>query len=72
VGTIRKFYARAQARGFDPNSDLPVIKNEYAVDAPESGRPSKQTEENKEEMFYQSPAEIDMAVRRPMKLLLQK
>jgi transposase len=49
--TIRGIYERAIKRGFDPNSALPVVKDEHVVDAPRSGRPSKQTEENKQEVI---------------------
>ena len=51
IHTIQKIYLRAQKRGFDPNSDLPIVKNEHVIDAPRSGRPSKQTEEVKGEIF---------------------
>ncbi|KAF1981718.1 hypothetical protein K402DRAFT_312670, partial [Aulographum hederae CBS 113979] len=40
--TINTIYARAIERGFDPNILPLVIKNEYLIDAPRSGRPSKQ------------------------------
>jgi transposase len=48
--TIRSIYATAIKRGFDPNTDLPIVKNEHVVEAPRSGRPTKQIEENEQEI----------------------
>jgi transposase len=49
--TIRSIYTRAKERGFDPNSNLPIVKDNHVADAPRSGRLSKQTEENKPEII---------------------
>lgn len=48
---INRIYARAIYRGFDPNLRPLVIRDEYLRDAPRSGRPPKQTEETKKEVF---------------------
>ena len=45
--TINYIYARAIARGFDPNQRPMVIKNCYVEDAPRNGRPTKRTQEMK-------------------------
>jgi len=49
--TIRSIYTRVKERGFDPNSNPPVVKDDHVADAPRSGRSSKQTEENKQEII---------------------
>ncbi|KAM5345573.1 hypothetical protein ACJ41O_005222 [Fusarium nematophilum] len=46
--TVNDIYARAIARGFDPNQIPLIIRNSYLEDAHRSGRPKKQTEEAKE------------------------
>jgi len=43
--TINRIYARAIERGFDPNQEPLVLKDEYLIDAPRSGRPKKRTDE---------------------------
>ncbi|KAL5610411.1 hypothetical protein FOBRF1_006528 [Fusarium oxysporum] len=48
VRTINSIYARAIARGFEPNERPLRLRNEYLEDAPRSGRPRKQTEEAKD------------------------
>ncbi|KAI8671803.1 hypothetical protein NCS57_00656700 [Fusarium keratoplasticum] len=48
---VNRIYARAIYRGFDPNLRPLVIRDEYLRDAPRSGRPPKQTEETKKEVF---------------------
>ncbi|KAL6352059.1 hypothetical protein LRP88_14872 [Fusarium phalaenopsidis] len=45
--TINDIYARAIARGFDPNHRPLIIRNSFLEDAPRPGRPTKQTEEAK-------------------------
>ena len=45
---INKIYARAIARGFDPNKKPLIMRNCYFEDAPRSGRPTKHKEEVKE------------------------
>ncbi|KAI5456227.1 hypothetical protein BGZ63DRAFT_518315 [Mariannaea sp. PMI_226] len=50
--TINDIYARALARGFDPNKDLPLnLHDEHLRDAARSGRPSKQTNEKQQEVI---------------------
>jgi transposase len=49
--TIRNIYARALERGFDPNNDLAIVKDVHIAEAPRPGRPSKHTEENKQEVI---------------------
>jgi transposase len=44
--TVNSIYARAIQRGFDPNYKPFTLKPEHVQDAPRSGRPSKQTEQN--------------------------
>lgn len=45
---VDRIYARAIERGFDPNIRPIVIKNQHLEDLPRTGRPSKQTPENKD------------------------
>ena len=49
--TINTIYDRAIERGFDPNAEQPVIRDTHIQTAPQSGRPSKQTEEIKREIL---------------------
>lgn len=50
IRTINSIYARAIERGFEPNS-LPIkLKDEFLQDAPRSGRPTKQTEDMKQQL----------------------
>jgi len=51
IRRVNEIYARAIARGFDPNQLPVVIRDEYLQDAPRSGRPSKQTDETKNEIM---------------------
>lgn len=46
--SVDRIYGQACQRGFDPNLQPVVIKNEYLEDAPCTGRPSKQTPEIKQ------------------------
>ena len=48
--TIRRIYATAIERGFNPDDNLSIVKNEHVAEAPRSGRPIKQTKENKQEI----------------------
>jgi hypothetical protein len=48
---VNRIYARAIDRGFDPNLRPLVIRDEQLRDAPRSGRPTKQTEEAKNEVI---------------------
>ncbi|KAI5460098.1 hypothetical protein BGZ63DRAFT_389503 [Mariannaea sp. PMI_226] len=43
--TVNQIYARAVARGFDPDVRPVIIRNEYLSDAARSGRPPKQRDE---------------------------
>ncbi|CAE7020995.1 hypothetical protein PTT_10966 [Pyrenophora teres f. teres 0-1] len=53
--TVDRVYSRAIAAGFEPNV-LPLkILPHHVEDAPRSGRPAKQTEEVKEQIFQQVP-----------------
>jgi len=45
---IDRIYSRAISRGFEPNAELLLILDEHIIDEPRSGRPSTQTEENKQ------------------------
>jgi transposase len=47
VRQVNRIYARAIERGFDPNHRPIHIQDAYLIDAPRSGRPSKQTDEVK-------------------------
>jgi hypothetical protein len=47
IPSINRIYATAIKRGFEPNVVPLVILDEYIVDKPRSGRPSKQTEANR-------------------------
>ncbi|KAM6535506.1 hypothetical protein FALCPG4_005064 [Fusarium falciforme] len=47
---VNRIYARAIDRGFDPNLRPLVLRDEHLRDAPRSGRPTKQTEEAKNEV----------------------
>jgi len=51
--TVNKVFARACERGFDANQDPFHIEDQYIVDAPRSGRPTKQTEATQEAVFAQ-------------------
>src|SRR5271165_4771551 len=42
--TIYRIYSRAVKRGFDPDATPFVLKDEWLVDAPRSGRPPKAPE----------------------------
>ena len=46
--TINYIYARAVARGFNPNKPPLIIRNCYLEYAPRSGRPTKRTKKRKE------------------------
>ena len=46
--TVNKIYARAVARGFNPDKQPIIIRDCYLEDAPHKGRPTKLTEETKE------------------------
>ena len=46
IRQINRIYARAIERGFEPNFRPFTLKDEWLEDAPRSGRPSKQTPEN--------------------------
>lgn len=48
---VNGIYARAIERGFDPNHRPLTLRDEYLRDAPRSGRPTKQTEERKNEVI---------------------
>ncbi|KAF5852529.1 hypothetical protein GGP41_007961 [Bipolaris sorokiniana] len=51
--TVDRIYSRAIAAGFKPN-ELPIkILPHYVQDAPKTGRPTKQAEEVKEQIFQQ-------------------
>ena len=45
---VDRIYAKAIERGFDPACRPLLLKDDYLIDAPRSGRPSKQTDEIKE------------------------
>jgi hypothetical protein len=45
---VNRIYSRAIERGFEPNSLPLILRNEHLEDAPRSGRPSKQTDKDKE------------------------
>jgi hypothetical protein len=49
--TIDDIYCRAIKRGFEPNERPLRLKNAWLEDAPRPGRPSKQTQENKDLIF---------------------
>ena len=49
--TVLDIYARAIEQDFDPKVEHPIIRDIHVQDAPRSGRTSKQTEENKEEIL---------------------
>ncbi|KAI1667011.1 HTH-23 multi-domain protein [Pyrenophora tritici-repentis] len=52
--TVNRIYSRAIAAGFEPNV-LPLkILPHHVQDAPRSGRPTRQTEEVKEEIIQHS------------------
>lgn len=40
---VRNMYIRVIERGFDPHAKPLLLKDEWFVDAPRSGRPKKQT-----------------------------
>ena len=42
IRQVNRIYSRAIERGFDPNQEPLVIRDEWLRDAPRSGRPSKQ------------------------------
>ena len=46
--TVNRIFKRAIKRGFDPNSRPLVLKDEFVVDAPRSGRPTKQSQLEKQ------------------------
>jgi hypothetical protein len=48
ISQINRIYSRAVGRGFEPNVIPLVILDEHLTDAPRSGRPTKQTEENRQ------------------------
>ena len=50
VREVNRIYARAKERGFDPACRPLLIRIEYLTDAPRSGRPSKQTDETKDQI----------------------
>ncbi|KAI1521088.1 transposase, partial [Pyrenophora tritici-repentis] len=51
--TVNRIYSRANAAGFKPN-ELPIkILPHHVQDAPKPGRPAKQAEEVKEQIFQQ-------------------
>ena len=51
--TVDRIYSRAIAAGFEPN-ELPIkILPHHVQDAPKTGRPTKQAEEVKEQIFQQ-------------------
>lgn len=41
---LNRIYSRAIERGFDPNARPLIFRDKYFEDAPQSGRPPKQTE----------------------------
>jgi hypothetical protein len=45
--TVNSIVDKAFDRGFDPHIS-PIILDKYIIDAPKSGRPSKQTDEAKD------------------------
>ncbi|PHH81602.1 hypothetical protein CDD82_352 [Ophiocordyceps australis] len=45
---VNRIYAKAKERGFDPASRPLILKDDFLIDAPRSGRPSKQTDDIKE------------------------
>ena len=49
--TVNDIYDRAIQRGFDPNAEQSVIRDIHVQTAPRPGRPSKQTEEIKEDIL---------------------
>jgi len=49
--TINSIYDRAIKRGFDPNAKPPIIRDTHVQTGYRSGRPSKQTEEIKEDIL---------------------
>lgn len=49
--TIDRTYQQACRRGFDPAARPLVVRDEHVRDLPRSGRPTKQTEETKEEII---------------------
>jgi transposase len=57
--TINSIYARAIARGFDPNRQPLEIRDDMLQDNPRSGRPKKQTDEVKEAVISIARRETD-------------
>lgn len=51
VRTMNDIYARAIKRGFDPNLRPLEICDAYLADAPQSGRPKKQTTEARDKIL---------------------
>jgi transposase len=49
--TVRSMYQKAISRGFDPQIRPCKVLDEHVKDAPRSGRPTKQTQEAKEEVL---------------------
>ncbi|KAA8615929.1 hypothetical protein PtrV1_11325 [Pyrenophora tritici-repentis] len=62
--TVNRIYSRANAAGFKPN-ELPIkILPHHVQDAPKPGRPAKQAEEVKEQIFQQSPRSRNLCLYR--------
>jgi len=49
--TINYIYDQAIQRGFNPNAEQQVVRNNHVQTASRSGRPSKQTEDIKEDIL---------------------
>ncbi|KAF2457537.1 hypothetical protein BDY21DRAFT_28137 [Lineolata rhizophorae] len=59
--TIQAIFARAIKRGFDPNIKPVVARDKYVIDAPRSGRPTKQMKQTKQ--TKQAKQTIDSTIK---------